>query len=287
MISFTAHSEGRTPGSPCGRICGVPALCSPTENTSVPATGCPSPDTTRQLSACVPLRSDGKIMVTVALSATVAGAMTSPLGPTRLMTKGETGSLNVSVATAGGSAKTAPSAGCACVSAACPNAGIECAIRIHSVTNMVNPRTLLCSTRKTGSMECCGRFKCSHEASSSRQQPQSGGRLRTLIRMIRCRSACWNLDPAGHTLFTLLHDRKIDRRARLEVIRDRADEHEFVVVSIRQLTSRPGDLGHPLAHLGAPQRIGFRIFCALGLKLPAGLRHWFDIDHAVSDANAD
>src|SRR5262249_31248644 len=97
----------------------------------------------------------------------------------------------------------------------------------------------------------------------------------------------WDLDPAMHALLALLHDREIDGLAGLELLGERAYEHEFVIVRVGELTAGPRDLGYAFGHLGAAQRIGPGVPAGDGVELPAGLRHRLHANHAVGDAHAD
>ncbi len=90
----------------------------------LPATGCPSADTTRQLKIEVPSASgrDGRSR-TMRSAASSFGVSEAPSGAISVNTSGAIGSLNVSTSSDGAAASIAPSRGSALTNVACELAG--------------------------------------------------------------------------------------------------------------------------------------------------------------------
>src|SRR5262245_32288935 len=87
--------------------------------------------------------------------------------------------------------------------------------------------------------------------SALRRQPQPGRRLFAVVRMAARR----DLDPAVHALLAFLHDREVDRLPGLEIVRERADEYELIVLAVGQLAGRPGNLSDTFAERHAVRQI--------------------------------
>src|SRR5262245_45907315 len=245
------------------------SLGAPIENTNEPPTGCPSAETTRQLSTWLPRRSCCGVTVITLFSAAAAGTTTSPLGPISRITSTETGSLKVSFRTLGASETIAPSAGSVRTSDACAKAADD--------ESQTVSRTAMKAKRATSA----------RNTSALGQEPQARRRFGTAFPLCAMLAVLRYLDPAMDALLALLHDWEIDRLAGLEFLGKHAREHELVIVRIGELPARPGKLAHAFGHLGAAQRIGLGVFSAHDVELPARLRHRLHANDAFGNADAD